>query len=230
MTPCYRALTLQWPQPERHKVMVIQVGEELRCPTSCSKQGQRWIQTSCSTGLCPAGQGWKPRLKNQSNRAVEDRKPLVLVIGDKNILHFSDLACLSLAQSHSFISWCCAKIILAKQVAKKGVSKEAAAVSSFNLRSAFHFFIKGACRAVILCWKDSPLVCWGHSLPLELELNPPPPQHPHAPAFPFLWHSVSCIAPLKHFPLLGSSHSSLIMSSRVAFKDRLFSFFVEDVE
>lgn len=100
-------------------------------------------------------------------------------------------------------------------MAKKGVSKEAAAVSSFNLRSAFHFLIKGAYRAVILCWKDSPLVCWGHSLPLELELNPPPPQHPHAPAFPFLWHSVSCIAPLKHFPLLGSSHSSLIMSSRV---------------
>lgn len=168
-------------------------------------------------------------LKNQSNRAVQDRKPLVLVSGDKNILHFSDLACLSLAQARSFISWCCAKIILAKQVAKKGVSKEAAAVSSFSLRSAFHFLVQGARRAVVLCWKDSPLVCWGHSFTLELELSPPLP-NTHTPAFSLLWHSVSCIAPLKHFPLLGSSHSSLIMSSRVAFKDRLFSFFVEDVE
>lgn len=208
----------------------VQVGKELRGPTSCSKQDQHWIQTSCSPGLCPTGQGWKPMLKNQSNRAVEDRKPLVLVIEDKNILHFSDLACLSLAQAHSFVSWCCAKIILAKQVAKKGVSKEAAAVSSISLRSAFHFLIKGAYRAVILCWKDSPFICWCHSLPLELELSLSPLQHPHTPSFPFLWHSVSCIAPLKHFSLLGSSHSSLIMSSRVAFKDRLFSFLVEDVE
>lgn len=91
-------------------------------------------------------QGWKIKAIGP----VEDRKPLVLVIEDKNILHFSDLACLSLAQARSFISWCCAKIILAKQVAKKGVSKEAAAVSSLRLRSAFHFLIKGAYRAAML--------------------------------------------------------------------------------
>ena len=90
-------------------------------------------------------QGWKI----EAIGPVEDRKPLALVIKDRNILHFSDLACLSLAQACSFISWCCAKIILAKQVAKKGVSKEAAAVASFSLRSAFHFLIKGAYRAAI---------------------------------------------------------------------------------